>query len=99
MANPLPASVVFHKSDVARILGVTNNTITNRERSGRYPPPRRDLNGHRVYSINDVLNLQLLTYELVDPRPIASILFDKGIRDPKIVSQMLDQALARRVGA
>lgn len=92
-------SVVFHKSDVARILGITTNTISNRERSGRYPPPHRDLNGYRCYSINDVLNLQLLTYDRIDPRPIASSLFDKGVRDPKVVSQMLDQALARRVGS
>lgn len=94
-----PVSVVFHRSDVARILGVTTNTMANRERAGRYPPPRRDLNGYRVYSINDVLNLQLLTYDMIDPRPIAASLFDKGIRDPKVVSQMLDQALARRVSA
>jgi hypothetical protein len=92
-----PGPPVFHRSDVARILGVTPLTMTNRERSGRYPPPRRDLNNYRVYNLNEVMNLQLLTYQLVDPRPIASVLFDKGWRDPKFVSQLLDAAMARRV--
>jgi hypothetical protein len=88
---------VFHRGEVARILGVTPLTMSNRERAGRYPPPRRDLNGYRVYNLNEVMNLQLLTYNMVDPRPIASLLFDRGWRDPKSVSQLLDAALARRV--
>jgi hypothetical protein len=73
--------------------------MANRERAGRYPPPRRDLNNYRVYNLNEVMNLQLLTYQLVDPRPIAAVLFDKGWRDPKFVSQLLDAAMARRIRA
>jgi hypothetical protein len=88
---------VFHRAEVAKILGIYPLTMINREQSGKYPPPRRDLNGYRVYNLNEVMNLQLLTYNMVDPRPIASMLFDKGWRDPKAVSQLLDAALARRV--
>lgn len=88
---------VFKRGDVAKILGVTTLTMSNREKSGRYPPPRRDLNGYRVYNLHEVMNLQLLTYRMVDPRPIAAALFDRGWRDPKIVGQLLDAALARRI--
>lgn len=55
------------------------------------------MNNYRVYNLNEVMNLQLLTYNMVDPRPIAAVLFDKGWRDPKLVSQLLDAAMARRV--
>jgi len=46
--------------------------------------------------LNDIFNLQLITYNHIDPKPIISILYDKGYKDPKIVSEMIDQVLSRR---
>jgi hypothetical protein len=80
----------FTRKDVARILNVTTLTIANREKAGKYPPPRRDLNQYRIYSLKDVINLQRITYGVIDNRPIMSILYDKGYDDPKIVAKMLD---------
>lgn len=66
------------------------------KRNGKYPEPKRDLNKYRIYTLNDIFNLQLITYNHIDPKPIISILFDKGYKDPKIVSEMIDQVLSRR---
>jgi hypothetical protein len=93
------AEPVFHRGQVARILGVTPLTMANREASKKYPEPKRDLNNYRIYTINDVLNLQLLTYRQIDPRPIAEVLFDMGWTDPRRVGQLLDRALARRTAS
>jgi DNA-binding transcriptional MerR regulator len=79
-----------------KLLNVSTLTISNREKKNKYPKPKRDLNNYRVYSLNDVFNLQLLTYNHIDPKPIISILYDKGYKDPKIVSEMIDQVLSRR---
>jgi DNA-binding transcriptional MerR regulator len=86
----------FNRSEVAKILNVSTLTIANREKNKKYPNPRRDLNNYRIYSLNDVFNLQLITYNHIDPKPIISILYDKGYKDPKIVSEMIDQVLSRR---
>lgn len=88
----------FNRSEVAKILNVSTLTISNREKSNRYPSPKRDLNNYRVYTINDVLNLQLITYNQIDPKPIISVLYDKGYRDTKVLAQIIDEALSNRVG-
>ena len=87
---------IFTRSDVAQILNVSPLTIANREKTKKYPIPKRDLNKYRIYTLNDIFNLQLITYNHIDPKPIISILFDKGYKDPKIVSEMIDQVLSRR---
>jgi hypothetical protein len=89
----------FTRGDVAKILNVTPLTVANREKANKYPEPRRDVNNYRIYSINDVLNLQLITYKAIDPRPIISVLYDKGYRDEKRLSKILDSALSARKGA
>lgn len=89
---------IFTRGEVARILNVTALTIANREKAKKYPEPGRDLNNYRIYSLNDVLNLQLLTYNSLDPRPIISILYDKGYRDSVAVGKILDNALSKRKG-
>jgi len=66
------------------------------KKNGKYPEPKRDLNKYRIYTLNDIFNLQLITYNHIDPKPIISILYDKGYKDPKIVSEMIDQVLSRR---
>ena len=61
---------IFTRSELAQILNVSPLTIANREKSKKYPNPKRDLNKYRIYTLNDVLNLQLLTYSYIDPKPI-----------------------------
>lgn len=89
----------FNRSEVAKILNVTTLTVANREKSNRYPDPKRDLNNYRIYTINDVLNLQLITYNQIDPKPIISVLYDKGYRDTKLLAEIIDEAMSNRVGA
>jgi transcriptional regulator with XRE-family HTH domain len=88
---------IFTRSEVAQILNVTTLTISNRERDKKYPSPKRDLNNYRIYSLNDIFNLQLLTYNVIDPKPIISILYDKGYDDIKALGQMIDSILSKRV--
>ena len=88
----------FTRSEVAEILNVTTLTISNREKNNKYPPPRRDLNNYRIYTLNDVFNLQLITYNSIDPKPIISILYDKGYDDIKLLGKMIDLALSKRTG-
>lgn len=59
--------------------------------------PKRDLNSYRVYSLNDIFNLQLITYNHIDPKPVISVMYDKGYQDPKILGQMIDEVLSKRV--
>jgi len=87
---------LFTRSEVAQILSITTLTISNREKNKKYPSPRRDLNNYRVYTLNDVFNLQLITYSSIDPKPIISILYDKGYDDIKALGQMIDTALSKR---
>lgn len=89
----------FNRSEVAKILNISTLTIANREKNKKYPDPKRDLNNYRVYTINDVLNLQLITYNHLDPKPIISVLYDKGYRDTKSLSQMIDEAMLNRANA
>ena len=89
---------IFTRSEVAQILNVTTLTVSNREKHKKYPSPKRDLNNYRVYTLNDVFNLQLITYSHIDPKPIISILYDKGYSDIKALGQMIDSALSKRTG-
>lgn len=90
---------IFTRGDVAKILNVTPLTIANRETSKKYPEAKRDLNNYRIYTLNDVFNLQLLTFGHLDPRPIISVLYDKGFRNTKDLGKLIDSALSRRVDA
>lgn len=87
---------IFTRSELAQILNVSPLTIANREKNKKYPNPKRDLNKYRVYTLNDVLNLQLITYSYIDPKPIISILYDKGYKDTKMLAEMIDAALSKR---
>ena len=87
---------IFTRSEVAHILNVAPLTIANREKNNKYPTPRRDMNSYRVYTLNDIFNLQLITYNLIDPKPIISILYDKGYRDTKFLGEMIDSVISRR---
>ena len=87
---------IFNRSEIAQILNVSTLTISNREKNNKYPNPKRDLNNYRVYSLNDVFNLQLITYNHIDPKQIISIMYDKGFEDVKQLGKMIDSALSRR---
>ena len=89
---------IFTRSEISQILNVTTLTVSNREKNKKYPLPRRDLNNYRIYTLNDVFNLQLITYSHIDPKPIISILYDKGYSDIKALGQMIDSALYKRTG-
>lgn len=91
------AEPIFNRSEIAQILNVSTLTISNREKNNKYPKPKRDLNNYRVYSLNDVFNLQLLTYNHIDPKPIISIMYDKGFEDVKQLGKMIDSALSKRI--
>jgi Holliday junction resolvase RusA-like endonuclease len=97
MSKSRSSQPAFNRSEVAKILNVSTLTIANREKNKKYPNPRRDLNNYRIYTINDVLNLQLITYNHVDPKPIISVLYDKGYKDTKYLGQIIDEALSNRV--
>ena len=87
---------VFTRSEIAQILNVSTLTIANREKNNKYPDPKRDLNNYRIYTLNDIFNLQLITYNYIDPKPIISIMYDKGYEDSKLLGAMIDNALSRR---
>lgn len=87
---------LFTRGDVAKILHCAPLTIANREAAEKYPEPKRDLNNYRIYTLNDVLNLQLLTFGSIDTRPVMSLLYDKGWRDMKQLGQLMERALSRR---
>ena len=89
---------IFTRSEISQILNVTTLTVSNREKNKKYPLPRRDLNNYRIYTLNDVFNLQFITYSHIDPKPIISILYDKGYSDIKALGQMIDSALSKRTG-
>ena len=100
MAKKLKSSQpVFNRSEVAKILNISTLTIANREKSKKYPDPKRDLNNYRIYTVNDVLNLQLLTYNHVDPKPVISVLYDKGYKDTKHLAEIIDDAMSSRVNS
>ena len=96
MAKQKMTEPVFTRSEIAEILNVSTLTIANREKNKKYPEPKRDMNNYRIYSLNDVFNLQLITYNHINPKPVISILFDKGYKDSKHLGEMIDNVLSRR---
>lgn len=87
----------FTRSDIAKILSVSPLTIANREKAGKYPAPKRDLNNYRIYDLRAVFSLQLVTYGHIDPKPVISVLYDKGFTDPKELTKMIDKVLENTV--
>lgn len=75
-------SVTLSRSEVASILNCSALTIGNREKSGKYPEPKRnDTNNYRYYTLLDVLNLQYIENGKIDLPPLLSVLHDKGMTD------------------
>lgn len=87
----------FTRSDVASVLGVTRLTIANREKKKVYPQPRKDLNGYRVYNLDELFNLQLITFGQCDAKPIIELLYDKGYTDPRYVTNLVSDGLKKKL--
>jgi DNA-binding XRE family transcriptional regulator len=96
MAKSKVTEPVFTRSEIAEILNVSTLTIANREKNKKYPEPKRDMNNYRIYTLNDIFNLQLITYNHINPKPVISVLFDKGYKDTKVLGEMIDNVLSRR---
>jgi DNA-binding transcriptional MerR regulator len=47
---------------VAQVLGVSPDWIRKQERAGTIPPARRDRNGHRRYTEEDVKHIRQLLF-------------------------------------
>ena len=89
---------LFHRGQVAKILGCVTRTISNREQSGIYPEPRRSANGYRIYTIDDVLGLQILTHNMIDTRPIAAALYDMGWHDRRRIIRLIEESVKKMTG-
>jgi hypothetical protein len=96
MAKSKLTEPIFTRSEIAEILNVSTLTIANREKNKKYPEPKRDMNNYRIYTLNDIFNLQLITYSHINPKPVISVLFDKGYKDTKVLGEMIDSVLSRR---
>lgn len=85
--------ISLSRSQVASILNCTPLTISNREKKGIYPAPSRNpVNNYRCYSLHDVFNLQMITFEGIHLTPIASVLWDMGYKDPTTCISLLEKA-------
>lgn len=90
----LPIEPIFTRGEVAKILNVTPQTIVNREKKGLYPNSKRDVNNYRIYTVGDIFNLQLISSNFIDPRPILAVLYDKGYRDKAKIGKLFDKILS-----
>jgi len=88
---------IFTRAEVSKILNISSLTLSNREKLNKYPKARRDINNYRIYNLNEVFNLQLLTFDAIDPKPVVSVMYDKGYTDPKVLAQIIDSTLSKRV--
>lgn len=84
----------FWRNEVAKILNCTVLTLRNRERSGKYPEPKRnEKNNYRVYSFADICKLQHITYGQIYLSPILSVLYDKNYTDIKVLDEFMSAEL------
>lgn len=88
----------FSRGQLASILGINTQTIANREKSGKYPEPKRDVNDFRYYTLEDVFAIQLISFNAINPAPILEVMYDIGYRDQKAMTQILDETLNNYIG-
>jgi DNA-binding transcriptional MerR regulator len=62
---------VLRVSEAARELGRSEKWLRNAERKGKIPKARRDLNGWRVYTSEDIVKLQELIVGSGNPTEVA----------------------------
>jgi hypothetical protein len=86
--------IIFTRKQIAEILGCTVLTISNREKSGVYPEPRRnEKNNYRYYTLGDVFLLQEISQKGVFVGPILAVMWDMGYKDPTVCERIIDTAL------
>ena len=88
----------FSRGQVASILGINTQTIANREKSGKYPEPKRDSNDFRCYTLEDVFALQMISNGAINPGSILDVMYDMGYRNQSKMTQILDETLNSYLG-
>ena len=91
--SPYENAPEFFRGDVAKILGCTTLTIRNQEARKTFPEARRAANGYRLYSLVDVIRLQMLYNKHINLNAILSALWDKKYRDIEQCQYWLQIAL------
>ncbi len=85
--------IKFTRSSVAKILGISTQTIANREKRGVYRPAQRGENKYRYYNLHDVFKLQEDNEGQYYVGPILVVLWDLGYRDASVCKAVLDDAI------
>lgn len=86
------------RSQMAILLNCTIQTIANREKSGMYPPPKRDEYDDRYYTIEDVLELMKITTGKIVIQPLVALLYDLGYTDVNLIQEWLVKHLNKVLG-
>jgi hypothetical protein len=89
LKTPVP---MFHRKDVAVILNCTPLTISNREKAGTYPDPVRTSSNYRLYSLEDVFELQFRTYKNAYIGPVVAYLWDNGYKNVAELEKFVNEA-------
>lgn len=91
--NPYSTPPTFTRGQLAKILGCSPLTISNQEKKGTFPPPRRKSNGYRSYSLTDVLLVQLQYLKEIQPAPIYAVLWNMGYTSGPDIKKWIQDSL------
>lgn len=83
----------FTIGDAARALDVNISTVRENERLANIPKARRSAGDQRIYSLYELIQLQLIMRQHIDTTVLASLLYDKGYTNVKQVDRMLNKAI------
>lgn len=83
----------FWISDAAKAAKRSEEGIRYAESVHTIPNANRNHANRRVYSLRDLMQLQLIMNREIDSQVLASILHDKGYDNLKQVNKLLSQAL------
>lgn len=86
------SQLVFSISDLAKALNRSENSIRYSEQSHTIPLASRTESNQRVYSLRDMMHLQLILNQAVDMKSLAEALQEKGYKSSKQINKMLNQA-------
>lgn len=86
------SQLVFTISDLAKALNRSENSIRYSEQSHTIPLAARSESNQRVYSLRDMMHLQLILNQTVDMKSLAEALQEKGYKSTKQIDKMLTQA-------
>lgn len=88
------SQLVFSISDLAKALNRSENSIRYSEQSHTIPLAARTESNQRVYSLRDMMHLQLILNQTVDMKSLAEVLQEKGYKNTKQIDKMLNQVLS-----